>query len=90
MSNNCKIFNNTFRSGPRKPTDSQIAELVSFMEEHQHLAIGMLNGQDGKLSKILLLAKLSNTLNSMGTHKTGDEWFQVNPKYIIRSYVLTI
>lgn len=73
-----QIFYDNFRSAPSKPTDCQMAELVRFMEEHQHLAIGMLSGEDGKLSKIELLAELSNTLNSMGIHKTGDEWLKVN------------
>lgn len=61
-----------------KPTTDQLKELVNFMEQHKQLAMGLLNGNDGKLTKVTLLAELSDKLNLMGTHKTGEEWVKVS------------
>lgn len=47
------------------------------MEQNPQLAMGMLCGSDGKLNKLKLLAELSNKLNSIGVHKTGEEWLKV-------------
>lgn len=69
--------NYIYRSRHDQPNSNQINELVSFMEAHKPLATGLLSGNDGKLNKIALLAELSDKLNLLGVHKTGEEWLKV-------------
>ncbi|RVE47175.1 hypothetical protein evm_008143 [Chilo suppressalis] len=61
---------------PQSPPASieQLEALLKFMESEKALARGLLRGPEGRVRAKRLWAKLCNSLNSMGNHKTVEQW----------------